>query len=76
MGMTFNKGSFYPYTGEDKKKKKKEKQAEKAKEKERNDQKLPFGKGQSDRLFIELLKSKSLWAIPCQKQFKDRKIKG
>ena len=24
MGMTFNKGSFYPYTGEDKKKKKKE----------------------------------------------------
>ena len=34
MGMTFNKGSFYPYTGEDKKKKKKEKQAEKAKEKE------------------------------------------
>jgi UDP-N-acetylglucosamine 2-epimerase (hydrolysing) len=49
---------------------------QKAKEKERNDQKLPFGKGQSDQLFIELLKSKILWAIPCQKQFKDRKIKG
>ena len=49
---------------------------QKAKEKESNDQKLQFGKGQSDRLFIDLLKSKSLWAIPCQKQFKDRKIKG
>ncbi len=48
----------------------------KAKEKESNDQRLPFGKGQSDRLFIDLLKSKSLWAIPCQKQFKDREIKG
>ena len=47
----------------------------KAKEKESNDQKLPFGKGQSDRLFIDLLKSKSLWEIACQKQFKDRKIK-
>jgi len=29
MGMTFNKGSFYPYTGEDKKKKKKAEQKEK-----------------------------------------------
>ena len=47
-----------------------------AKEKESNDQKLSFGKGQSDRLFIDLLKSKSLWAIPCQKQFKDRKIRN
>ena len=45
------------------------------KEKERSDQNLSFGIGQSDKLFIDLLKSKSLWAIPCQKQFKDRKIK-
>ena len=30
MGMTFNKGSFYPYTGEDKKKKKKAEEKEKA----------------------------------------------
>ena len=44
--------------------------------KESNKQKLPFGKGQSDRLFIELLKSKDFWKIPCQKQFKDRKIKN
>ena len=48
---------------------------QKAKKKEGNDQKLLFGKGQSDQLFINLLKSKSLWAIPCQKQFKDREIK-
>ena len=46
------------------------------KEKERSDQNLSFGIGQSDKLFIDLLKSKSLWAIPCQKQFKDRKIKN
>ena len=46
------------------------------KEKERSDQNLSFGIGQSDKLFIDLLKSKSLWAIPCQKQFKDRKLKG
>lgn len=35
---------------------------------------VPFGKGQSDKLFINLLKSESLWTIPCQKQFKDREI--
>jgi len=29
MGMTFNKGSFYPYTGEDKKKKAEKKKKEK-----------------------------------------------
>lgn len=46
------------------------------KEKERSDQNLSFGIGQSDKLFIDLLKSKSLWEIPCQKQFKDRKIKN
>ena len=46
------------------------------KEKERSGQNLSFGIGQSDKLFIDLLKSKSLWAIPCQKQFKDRKIKN
>ena len=46
------------------------------KEKERSDQNLSFGIGQSDKLFVDLLKSKSLWAIPCQKQFKDRKIKN
>ena len=46
------------------------------KEKERSDQNLSFGIGKSDKLFIDLLKSKSLWAIPCQKQFKDRKIKN
>lgn len=46
------------------------------KEKKRSDQNLSFGIGQSDKLFIDLLKSKSLWAIPCQKQFKDRKIKN
>ena len=46
------------------------------KEKERSDQNISFGIGQSDKLFIDLLKSKSLWAIPCQKQFKDRKIKN
>ena len=46
------------------------------KEKERSDQNLSFGIGQSDKLFIDLLKSKSLWAIPCQKQFKDRKVKN
>ena len=46
------------------------------KEKERSDQNLSFGIGQSDKLFIDILKSKSLWAIPCQKQFKDRKIKN
>ena len=45
------------------------------KEKERSDQNLSFGIGQSDKLFIDLLKSKSLWATPCQKQFKDREIK-
>ena len=46
------------------------------KEKERSGQNLSFGIGKSDKLFIDLLKSKSLWAIPCQKQFKDRKIKN
>ena len=46
------------------------------KEKERSDQNLSFGIGKSNKLFIDLLKSKSLWAIPCQKQFKDRKIKN
>ena len=47
----------------------------KAKQKESNVQHLPFGKGQSDQLFMDLLKSKSLWSIPCQKQFKDREMK-
>jgi len=30
MGMTFNKGSFYPYTGEDKNKKKKSRRKRKS----------------------------------------------
>ena len=47
-----------------------------AKQSKKNIQHQPFGKGHSNKLFINLLKSKSLWAIPCQKQFKDRKIKG
>lgn len=34
----------------------------------------PFGKGKSDQLFMALLSSVELWSIPCQKQFKDRKI--
>ena len=34
MGMTFNKGSFYPYTEKDKKKKAEEKKKEQQKEKE------------------------------------------
>ena len=33
-----------------------------------------FGKGKSDQLFMELLSSAELWSIPCQKQFKDRKL--
>ena len=48
---------------------------QKAKQKESNVQHLPFGEGQSDQLFMDLLKSKSLWSIPCQKQFKDREMK-
>ena len=34
-----------------------------------------FGKGNSDKLFLDILNSKELWGISCQKQFKDRKIK-
>lgn len=48
-----------------------------AKQKKKNILSQPFfGKGQSNQLFIDLLKSDKLWAVPCQKQFKDRKIKG
>ena len=39
-------------------------------------EKHQFGKGQSDQLFIELLRSSKLWDIACQKQFKDREIIG
>jgi UDP-N-acetylglucosamine 2-epimerase (hydrolysing) len=35
-----------------------------------------FGKGNSDVLFLNLLKRSELWQIPCQKQFKDRALKG
>ena len=35
-----------------------------------------FGQGNSNQLFINLLKSSVLWQIPCQKQFKDRALKG
>ena len=48
----------------------------KAKQTKKNIQHQPFGKGRSNQLFIDLLKSNKIWAIPCQKQFKDRKIKG
>lgn len=34
-----------------------------------------FGGGNSDKLFLDLLKSEELWHIPCQKQFKDRPLK-
>tara|TARA_B100000963_G_scaffold209418_1_gene182401 strand:+ start:356 stop:1489 length:1134 start_codon:yes stop_codon:yes gene_type:complete len=47
-----------------------------AKQSKKNIQHQPFGKGHSNKLFIDLLKSNKLWEIPCQKQFKDRKIKG
>ncbi len=30
-----------------------------------------FGTGHSDRKFIEILESKSIWKTPCQKQFQD-----
>ena len=49
---------------------------QKAKKNESNVRDIPFGKGQSDKLFINLLKSKILWTIPFQKQFKDREIKN
>ena len=48
----------------------------KAKQTKKNIQHQPFGKGRSNQLFIDLLKSNKIWVIPCQKQFKDRKIKG
>ena len=35
-----------------------------------------FGKGNSDKLFLDILNSEKLWNISCQKQFKDRKMKG
>jgi UDP-N-acetylglucosamine 2-epimerase (hydrolysing) len=34
-----------------------------------------FGKGNSDKLFLDILNSEKLWNISCQKQFKDRKMK-
>lgn len=34
-----------------------------------------FGKGQSDQLFMNLLKDEMLWDTPCQKQFEDREIR-
>ena len=30
-----------------------------------------FGSGQSDKKFIEILNSESIWETPCQKQFQD-----
>ena len=30
-----------------------------------------FGSGQSDKKFIEILDSKTIWETPCQKQFQD-----
>ncbi|MEE3036857.1 MAG: UDP-N-acetylglucosamine 2-epimerase [Bacteroidota bacterium] len=34
-----------------------------------------FGQGNSDALFLEILASHELWAIQCQKQFKDRLLR-
>ena len=48
---------------------------QKAKKQQNIGQNDCFGKGQSDQLFIKLLKGPELWSINCQKQFKDRKIK-
>ena len=47
---------------------------EKAKNRTPSKSNHPFGKGQSDQLFIELLMGAELWSIPCQKQFKDREF--
>ncbi len=47
---------------------------EKAKNRTPSKSSHPFGKGQSDQLFIELLMGAELWSIPCQKQFKDREF--
>ena len=39
--------------------------------KDKNKDKLNFGKGESDKLFLELLNSKALWQINHQKQFQE-----